>query len=154
VTATTSTPTVTADPIAPAAVKPVLLVTINTSFDSAAVEFAVATAAGTGAELLICDAVPMVSGYPASSAARTFGDRIILDEAEAIAADARSRGVRTTQLLFHNPRPVAAISTVCVNQGVGLLVFGSDRSQMGRLRFRHTARRLRREAPCLVWAND
>ena len=153
-TAITSVPTVTADPIAPAAVKPVLLVTINTLFDPAAVEFAVATAAGTGAELLICDAVPMVTGYPASSGARTFGDRIILDEAEAIAAAARARGVRTTQLLFHNPRPVSAISTVCVNQGVGLLVFGSDRSKMGRLRFRHTARRLRREAPCLVWAND
>ena len=68
----------------------------------------------------------MVSGYPASSAARTFGDRIILDEAEAIAADARSRGVRTTQLLFHNPPAGGGdLYRLCDTQGVGLLVFGS-----------------------------
>ncbi len=37
---------------------------------------------------------------------------------------------------------------------VGLLVFGADRKQLGRLTFRRAVGRLQRDATCLVWINE
>ena len=52
-----STPTAALD----SAVRPVMLLTLNVPFDEAAVTFAIETAASTGADLWICDAIPL--GY-------------------------------------------------------------------------------------------
>ena len=51
-------------------VRPVMLLTLNTPLDPAAVRFAIETALETGAELLVCDAVPLAVGQPTSSAVR------------------------------------------------------------------------------------
>ncbi|MGH3035968.1 MAG: universal stress protein [Gaiellaceae bacterium] len=134
-----------------AAVRPVMLLTFDVPFDAEAVAFAVESAAETGAELYVCDGVPVPTANPAVAASRTFGTSETRAASEAVAREARERGVRTTQLLFHHPRPVHAALEVTRDERVGLLVFGADRARMGRLSFWRIARRLRKSAPCLVW---
>jgi Universal stress protein family len=132
-------------------VRPVMLLTFDVPFDRAAVAFAVETAAETGAELYVCDGIPVASNPVVGGAPRTFGSADTREATDEAAREARARGVRTTQLLFHHPRPVHAALEVTRDEGVGLLVFGSDRARMGRWSFWRIARRLRKSAPCLVW---
>ncbi|MGH3016140.1 MAG: universal stress protein [Gaiellaceae bacterium] len=137
-----------------AGVRPVMLLTFDVPFDRAAVAFAVDTAAETGAELYVCDGVPVATGNPAVAAARSFGTSETRRESDSIAREARGRGIRTTQLVFHHPRPVHAALEVTRDEHVGLLVFGSDRKRLGRWNFKRIAKRLRKSAPCLVWIAD
>lgn len=141
-------------PESPASIRPVMLLTFDVPFDRAAVAFAVETAAETGAELYVCDGVPVPTGNPAVVAARSFGTSETRRASEAVAHEARERGIRATQLIFHHPRPVHAALEVTRDEHVGLLVFGSDRKRLGRWRFRSIAKRLRKSAPCLVWIAD
>jgi nucleotide-binding universal stress UspA family protein len=134
-------------------VRPVMLLTFDVPFDGAAVAFALDTAAETGAELYVCDGVP-VGPNPIVGTYRTFGSSETRAAADEVVREARSRGVRTRQLLFHHPRPVHAALEVTREEGVGLLVFGSNRARMGRLEFWRIARRLRKSCPCLVWIAD
>jgi hypothetical protein len=135
-------------------VRPVMLLTFDVPFDRTAVAFAVESAAETGAELYICDGVPVPTGNPAVAASRTFGTSETRADSAAVAREARERGIRATQLLFHHPRPVHAALEVTKDERVGLLVFGSDRGRLGRWNFWRIARRLRKSAPCLVWTNE
>jgi hypothetical protein len=48
-------------------------------------------------------------------------------------------------------RPVQALLEIVSERDAGLLVFGPDLKLTGRLRFRILARRLRRDADCLLW---
>lgn len=139
---------------APPTVRPVMLLTLNVPFDPAATEFALDSAAETGAELYVCDGVAINTGNPAAAAARTFGTPDTQADSRAVARDATLRGIKVTELVFHHPRPVRAAIDVTRDQQVGLLVFGADRSRLGRWGFRRAARRLRRDAPCLVWTNE
>jgi nucleotide-binding universal stress UspA family protein len=145
-----------AAPVQPAAtsVRPVMLLTLNVPFDVRAVDFAVETAAETGAVLYVCDAVPIALGNPASHDVRSFGEKETRNDLDRVSQLARSSGVRATQLVFHNPKPVKAALGVIREEQVGLLVFGADRKRLGRWSFRRTARRLRRDAACLVWTNE
>jgi Universal stress protein family len=138
-------------PETPARIRPVMLLTFDVPFDDQAVDFAVETAAETGAELYVCDGVPVPTGNPAVAASRTFGNSETRAASEAVAHEARERGVRTTQLVFHHPRPVHAALEVTRDEHIGLLVFGSDRKRIGRWNFKRIAKRLRKSAPCLVW---
>ena len=141
-------------PDGPPSVRPVMLLTFDVPFDRTAVVFAVESAAETGAELYICDGIPVPTGNPAVAASRTFGTFEAREASAAVAEEARERGIRATQLLFHHPRPVHAALEVTRDERVGLLVFGSDRKRMGRFNFWRIARRLRKSAPCLVWTNE
>ena len=135
-------------------VRPVMLLTFDVPFDGAAVAFALDSAAETGAELYVCDGVPVASNPAVGGAARSFGapeTRMATDE---VAQEARERGIRTTQLLFHHPRTVHAALEVTREHDVGLLVFGSDRRRMGRWEFWRIARRLRKSCSCLLWTAD
>jgi nucleotide-binding universal stress UspA family protein len=131
-------------------VRPVMLLTFDVPFDPVAVGFALDTAAETGAELYVCDGIP-VAPNPFLGTPRTFGSSETRAASDEVAQEARSRGVRTKQLLFHHPRPVHAALEVTRDEGVGLLVFGSDRARMGRWEFWRIARRLRKNSPCLIW---
>ena len=146
----------TAAPLADNAtgVRPVMLLTFDVPFDRDAVAFAVETAAETGAELYVCDGIPVPTGNPAVAASRSFGTSETRRASEQVAHEARERGIRATQLIFHHPRPVHAALEVTRDEHVGLLVFGSDRKRLGRWRFRSIAKRLRKSAPCLVWIAD
>jgi hypothetical protein len=138
----------------PPSVRPVMLLTFDVPFDRTAAEFAVASAAETGADLYVCDGVPLSAGTPAVNASRTFGTIETREASDAVAREARERGVRTKQLLFHHPRPVHAALEVTREEGVGLLVYGPDRTRMSRWDFWRIARRLRKSAPCLIWIAD
>jgi len=135
-------------------VRPVMLLTLNVPFDTTAATFALDTAAETGAELYVCDGVPINTSNPAAAGSRTFGTPETQADARAITREAASRGIKATELVFHHPRPVTAALAVTREEHVGLLVFGPDRRRLGRWFFRRANRRLRREAPCLVWTSD
>ena len=135
----------------PPSVRPVMLLTFDVPFEREAAEFAVESAAETGAELYVCDGIPLAVGNPLAPPSRTFGTLEAREATDTVAREARQRGVRTKQLLFHHPRPVRAAIEVTREEGVGLLVFGSDRSRMSRWDFWRIARRLRKSAPCLLW---
>lgn len=135
-------------------VRPVMLLTLNVPFDRIAATFALDTAAETGAELYVCDAVPINTSNPAAAASRTFGTPEAQADSRAVAHDASLRGIKVTELVFHHPRPVTAALAVTREEHVGLLVFGPDRRRLGRWFFRRANRRLRREAPCLVWTSE
>jgi hypothetical protein len=136
-----------------ARVPPVMLLTFDVPFDSVAVAFAIDTAAEAGAELFVCDGIP-VGPNPIVGRYRTFGSSETRASTDEVAREARTRGVRTKQLLFHHPRPVHAALEVTREEGVGLLVFGSDRARLGRWEFWRIARRLRKSSPCLIWIPD
>lgn len=135
-------------------VRPVMLLTLDVPFDPAATEFALESAAETGAELYVCDGVPINTSNPAAAASRTFGTPEAQADSRAIVRDASLRGIKVTELVFHHPRPVTAALEVTRDERVGLLVFGPNRGRIGRWSFRRAARRLRRDAPCLVWTNE
>jgi hypothetical protein len=46
---------------------------------------------------------------------------------------------------------VTALLELVQERDAGLLVFGPDLNRIGRLSFRRAARRVRRDAGCLVW---
>ena len=70
---------------------------------------------------------------------------------DAVARRAREQGVTTTQLAFHNPKPVKTALEVARTERIGLLVFGPDRKELGKRAFRKAVKRIREDPPCLVW---
>jgi nucleotide-binding universal stress UspA family protein len=136
------------------AVRPVMLLTLNVPFDDAAVQFAVETAAATGAELWICDAIPLGFENYAGHVARQYAEQLNRKHMDACARRSAELGVRATQMVFHNRKPVAAALEVAAEQQVGLLVFGADRRRLGRFTYRRAIKRLRDEATCLVWTPE
>ena len=130
--------------------KPVMLLTFNVPFAPEAVQFAVDAAGDAGSELMVCDGIPL-NVNPAARGPRSFGDPDTLDSATAAVRQAVESGVRAEQYLFHSPRPERAAMEVARDHRVGLLVFGPDPARYGRWRHRRAARRVSRNAPCLVW---
>jgi hypothetical protein len=70
---------------------------------------------------------------------------------DAVARRARDQGVTTTQLAFHNPKPVKTALEVAQEERIGLLVFGANRKELGKRTFRKAVKRIRENPPCLVW---
>ena len=134
--------------------RPVMLLTCNVAFDPVAVRVAVDAAGDSGAELYICDAIPLGSFTYVDQMARKFAEHANRKELDAVARDARERGIRTTQIAFHNRKPIVTALEVCHDERIGLLVFGADRKRLGRGTHRRAVRRLRRDARCLLWVSD
>ena len=150
-----STPTSVRDPTAAGTGegttgKPVMLLTFNVPFAQEAVQFAIDAAGDAGSQLMVCDGIPL-NVNPAARGPRSFGDPDTLDSATAAVRQAVESGVRAEQFLFHSPRPERAAMEVARDHRVGLLVFGPDPARYGRWRHRRAARRVSRNAPCLVW---
>lgn len=135
-------------------VRKVMLLTLNVPFDEVAVAFAIDTAADTGAELVICDAIPLEYRSYVHHVARQYAESMNRVHLDAAARQSRERGVPTSQVAFHNRRPVGTAIEVARDEGVGLLVFGADRERLGRRSFRRAARRIREDSPCLVWTAE
>jgi len=131
--------------------KPVMLVTLDISFDEAAVETAVAAALEANSELLVCLAVSLPVGNAGAAGRRTMGNPVVREQITQLVANARAAGARTQFFVYNSPRPLSATIGVAKTREVGLLVFGPNRKRYGRLRFRLHARTLRRKAGCLVW---
>ena len=135
-------------------VKPVMLLTLNVELEEPAVKFAIESAGQTGAELWICDAIPLEYRNYVGHVARQYAEQIIRKHLDAVARRARESGVRTTQVAFHSPRPVKVALEVAQEEEIGLLVFGADRKELGKRYFRKAVKRIRADAPCLVWIDD
>jgi nucleotide-binding universal stress UspA family protein len=135
-------------------VRPVMLLTLNVELEEPAIAFAIDSAAQTGAELYICDAIPLEYRNYVGHVARQYAEQMNRKHLDAVARRARERGVTTQQLAFHSPRPVKVALDVAKQEQIGLLVFGANRKGLGRRFFRKAIKRIRADAPCLVWVDE
>jgi len=132
-------------------VRPVMLLTLNVELEEPAIAFAIDTPAEAGADLYICDAIPLEYRNYVGHVARQYAEQINRRHLDAVARRAREQGVTTTQLAFHNPKPVKTALEVARTERIGLLVFGADRKELGKRAFRKAVKRIREDPPCLVW---
>ena len=135
-------------------VRPVMLLTLNVELEEPAIEFAIDSAGQAGAELWICDAIPLEYRNYVGHVARQYSEQLIRKHLDAVARRARESGVRTTQVAFHSPRPVKVALEVAQEEQIGLIVFGASRKELGKRYFRKAVKRIRADAPCLVWIDE
>jgi len=132
--------------------RPVMLVTFDVPVAGEAAEFAVDAAVESGHGLLIVNVVEL----PMRPMTASWGTEVVVAEdvelsLAAPAALAHSLAVAVERLRIVSPRPVTALLEVVGERSPGLLVVGPDPSRMPRRAFRKVVRRVRDEAPCLVW---
>jgi nucleotide-binding universal stress UspA family protein len=128
-----------------------MLLTLNVELEEPAIAFAIDSAAEAGAELYICDAIPLEYRNYVGHVARQYAEQLIRKHLNAVAKRARDRGVTTSQLAFHNRRPVKMALEVARDERIGLLVFGASRAELGKRAFKKAVKRIRENPPCLVW---
>jgi nucleotide-binding universal stress UspA family protein len=139
----------------PPRARPVILATLSVRVDPSAERMALDSALEAGVPLVIVDLLPL-RPYPTTFGllgheGMTLPHEEDLDAVRATAERAATLGVKTELLRVTSRRPVQALLEVVRERDAGLLVFGPDLGLTGRLRFRLTATRVRRQAECLVW---
>jgi hypothetical protein len=135
--------------------RPVVLATMAVRVDPSAERMAIDSAIEAGVPLVVVNLVPLppyvrtlVLVGPEGT---TFPHEEDLDAVRATARRAADLGVKTELLRVRTRHAVKALLEVLHERDAGLLVFGPDLGMVGRLRFRAAARKVRREADCLVW---
>jgi nucleotide-binding universal stress UspA family protein len=135
--------------------RPVVLGTLSVRVDPSAERMAIDSALEAGVPLIIAN-ILRLRPYP-TTLALVGPEGLNLpheEDLEAVRATARRAaelGIQTELLRVTTRHPVAAILQIVRERDAGLLVFGPDLRLTGRLRFWAAARRLRREAGCLIW---
>jgi nucleotide-binding universal stress UspA family protein len=140
-------------PADPAKGRPVLLATLDVPFDPEAVTFAVESAVESGQRLIVAN---FVERAPLPLSAMLGYDELpyppeLEKSLQAPAKLAQSLGVEVTRLRVKSFHPIPAMLEVVAEQGVGLVVFGPDRSRMRRRRYLRAARAVRSISAALVW---
>lgn len=135
--------------------RPVLLLTFDVPIAARAAELAVDCAVESGQPLLVVNAVeltirPMTSAWGAEVVVTADVDESLRAPAEL----ARALAVEVERIRLVSPRPVAAVLELVAERRPGLLVIGPDRRRLSRRRLARAEKRIRREAPCLVWTGD
>ena len=135
--------------------RPVVLGTLSVRVDPTAERMAIDSAIEAGVPLVIANIMRMPM-YPTTLAlvgpeGLNLPHEEDLDAVRATARRAAELGVKTELLRVTTRRPVAALLQIVRERDAGLLVFGPDLKLTSRLRFRAIARRLRRDAGCLIW---
>jgi nucleotide-binding universal stress UspA family protein len=135
--------------------RPVVLATLSVRVDPSAERMALDSALEAGVPLVLVNLLRL-RPYPTTFGlvghqGMTLPHEEDLDAVRATAQRAAELGVKTELLRVTTRRPVAAMLEIAHERDAGLLVFGPDLRRTGRLRFRSIARRLRREADCLIW---
>ena len=135
--------------------RPVVLGTLSVRVDPSAERMAIDSAIEAGVPLVIANILQL---RPMPTTLALVGPEGLnlsheedLDAVRATAARAAALGVETELLRITTRHPINALLEVVRERNAGLLVFGPDIRLTGRLRFRRAARRLRREAGCLIW---
>jgi nucleotide-binding universal stress UspA family protein len=135
--------------------RPVVLATLQVRVDPSAERMAIDSAIEAGVPLLVVNLVPlplyvstMVLVGPAGT---TFPHEEALDAVRATARRAADLGLKTELLRVRTRHAATALLQVARERDAGLVVFGPEIGPVGRLRFRATARKVRRDADCLVW---
>lgn len=141
--------------VEPTRARPVLLATLSVRVDPSAERMALESALEAGVRLVLVN-ILRLRPYPTTFGllgheGMTLPHEEDLDAVRATARRAAELGVRTELLRVTTRRPVAALVQISRERDAGLLVFGPDLKRTGRRRFQRIARRLRREADCLIW---
>jgi len=135
--------------------RPVVLGTLALRPDPTAEEMAVNSCMDAGSPLVIVNSVHLPP-YPTTMMVGGLGAMVLPheDDREAVAECAdriASLGIEVETVGLFTPRPVRSLLEFANRRSPGLLVFGPLLSGIGRVRMRLAARRVRREANCLVW---
>ena len=138
--------------------RPVVLGTLACPIDPAAERMAIESALEVGSPLLVTNVVHLPN-YPTTLMlvgpdAATLPHEERLEAVRGTAARAAALGIRTEHLRVSSKRPVKALLEVVRDRHAGLLVFGPDRAEIPRRRYRRASRQIRRNAACLVWLPD
>ena len=139
----------------PTRARPVVLATLQVRVDPSAERMAIDSALEAGVPMLLVNlirlppyATTMILMGPERT---TLPHEEDLEAVRATAQRAAELGVKTELLRVRTMRPVQALLEVGSERDAGLIVFGPHLGRVGRMRFRRAARRIRREAGCLVW---
>ena len=135
--------------------RPVVLATLAVPVHPSAERMAIDSAIEAGVPLVIANLIPLPP-YPRTivlvgAGATTLPHEEALDELRETARRAADLGVKTELLRVHTRHAVNALLEILHERDAGLLVLGPQLRKVGRIRFRRTASRVRREADCLVW---
>jgi nucleotide-binding universal stress UspA family protein len=135
--------------------RPVVLATLSVRVDPSAERMAIESALEAGVPLVLVNVLPF-RFYPTTLAlvgpeGLNLPHEEDLEAVRATAARAAEMGVKTELLRVTTRRPVQALLEIVSERDAGLLVFGPDLKLTGRMRFRMLARKLRRQAGCLIW---
>ena len=132
-----------------------MLATMAVRVQPRAERVAIESAIEAGVPLLLVNLIPlplyvrtMVLVGPAGTTLPHEEDH---EAVRATADRAAALGIRTEFLRVRTRHAVTALLELVRERDPGLLVFGPDLGRVGALRFRAAARRVRREADCLVW---
>ena len=133
--------------------RPVLLATLGVPIEHAAAIFAVDAAVESGEPLVVANVVELP---PLPMSVHMGYDQLedrpdVVSSLHEPAQLARSLGVAVERLRVKSPRPVEALVQLASELHAGLLVFGPDRSRLGKRRYRKAAEALEKRAACLVW---
>jgi nucleotide-binding universal stress UspA family protein len=139
---------------APSGVRPVVLATLSVRIDPNAERMAFESALDARAELIIANMIAM-RAYPMTMILApqymTLPHEEDLDAVRATAERAVARGIKTELLRVTARHPLSALIDLIRERKAGLLVLGPDISRTSRWHLHLAARRVRRDAPCLVW---
>jgi len=133
---------------------PVVLATLSVRVDRDAERVAIESALETHARLIIANMLTLPP-YPTTlMLAREHATLPHEEDLEAVretAHRAAARGVQTELLRISSRRPLVALIELLEERRAALVVLGPDPSRTPRWWLWLAARRLRRQAPCLVW---
>jgi nucleotide-binding universal stress UspA family protein len=142
-------------PAEPTGARPVVLATMAAAVHPGAERMAIDSAIEAGVPLLVVNLVPLplyvTTIVLVGPAGTTLPHEEALEDVRATAQRAADLGEKTELLRVRTRHAASALLEVARERDAGLVVFGPDLGRIGRLRFRAAARRLRREADCLVW---
>ena len=146
----TDKPTLAASP----APRPVVLATLSVRIDPNAERMAIESALDAHARLIIANML-MLPPHPTTLVlARehaTLPHEEDLASVRETAHRAAARGVETELLRISSRRPLIALIELIAERHAGLVVLGPDQQRAPRWWLWLAARRVRRQAGCLVW---
>jgi nucleotide-binding universal stress UspA family protein len=139
----------------PTRARPVVLATLSVRVDPTAERMAIDSAVEASVPLVLVNLIPLpfyvTTLVLLGPEGTTLPHEEDLEAVRATAARAADLGVKTELLRVRTRHAVPALLEVVRERDAGLLVFGPDLRLTSRRRFRAAARKVRREAECLVW---
>jgi nucleotide-binding universal stress UspA family protein len=134
--------------------RPVVLATLSVRVDPSAERVAIESALETRSRLIIANML-MLPPHPTTlMLAREYATLPHEEDLEAVrgtADRAAERGVQTELLRISSRRPLVALIELIREREAGLVVLGPDPGRTPRWWLWLAARRVRRQAACLVW---
>ena len=129
-----------------------MLATFDVPVRADAAALAVDAAVESGQQLVVVNVVELsIRPMTASWGAEVF----VMEDVEASLREpaelAHSLAVPVERLRLVSPRPLKALLELVGERSPGLLVIGADTDRMRGQACRKVARKIRGEAPCLVW---